>query len=100
AGGIRETPVFADSAVNPFGTAFGSFDRQLLESVRFEVLTVGFELLGFLADSGSVCAEEEGQVIALSVRCGQDVVAQAEAVFPRLAVEMEGVARLRGSGIE
>ena len=44
-GGIGETPVFANAAMQPFGAGFGGFDRQGLQRVRQEEFAA---LLGFL----------------------------------------------------
>ena len=58
-GRIGETPVFAESAMEPFGAAFGGLDGQRLQRVGLEVFAFGFVFLGALADAGPGADDEE-----------------------------------------
>src|ERR1700722_8265019 len=88
---IGEAPIFADSAMQPFGAGFGCFNRQRLKAVRKKIAAGGFCCFGAVAAARACGDDEKGDVIAGAVRCGEDVVAQAEVVGRTLALEMKSV---------
>jgi len=46
---IGEAPIFADSAMQPFGAGFGCFNRQRLKAVRKKIAAGGFCCFGAVA---------------------------------------------------
>ena len=48
---IRETPIFADAAMQPFGAGLGGFERQCLQTVRKKIVPRGLRVFGLLADA-------------------------------------------------
>src|SRR5579864_6308280 len=90
-GWIGEAPIFADSAVQPFGAGFGCFNRQRLKPVRIKIAARGFCSLGTVANAGACGDNEERDVIARAIRSREDVVAQAEIAGRALTLEMKSV---------
>ena len=52
-GRIRETPVFPDSSVQPFGGGLGSFEREGLERMRFQELAARLKSIGMAENAGT-----------------------------------------------
>src|SRR5580700_6264687 len=50
---IGEAPIFADSAMQPFGAGFGCFNRQRLKAVRKKIAAGGFCCFGAVADASA-----------------------------------------------
>ena len=69
-GRIGEAPIFADSAVQPFGAGFGCFDRQRLQAVGINNSRRLFGFFGAVANAGAGGDDEKREVIAPAIRCG------------------------------
>lgn len=93
-GGIGETPVFPETAMQPFGSGFGGFQGERLQRVRLQKLAPVLELIGAFEDAGAG-SDDEGRD---RVAARYDVVSEAETVGRALAVEGEDVER-RSSGV-
>ena len=88
---VGEAPILANPPVQPLRRAFGRFDGQRLNGVRFEELARLLPLLGPLADARAGRDHEQRQVVAAAIFGVQNVIAQAQSVFARLPSEAEGV---------
>ncbi len=92
-GRIGEAPVLADAAVQPLRGAFGGFNRQRLDGVRFQELACLFPLFGALSDALARRHHEQRHVIAAPFVGLQDIVAETQSIGPPLPAKMERVQR-------
>src|SRR3984957_8377793 len=88
---IGEAPIFADSAMQPFGAGFGCFNRQRLKAVRKKIAAGGFCCFGAVAAASACTDYKTLGGCAGAIRCGDDVVAQAEIAGWILTLEMKSV---------
>src|SRR5258708_38069363 len=77
--------------MQPLRAAFRRFDSQRLQSVRLEVFAGLLPFLGLAADPRARRHHEERHMIARTAGRIEHVVAEAQAILPKLASEMEGV---------
>src|SRR5439155_17592953 len=100
AGWIGEAPILANAAMQPLRAAFGRLDGKGLQAVRFEILTGLLPFFRFPANPRACRHYEEGHMITPAVHRIEHVIAEAQAILPQLAAELEGVERAGGAGRE
>src|ERR1700733_10673547 len=94
-GRIRESPFFANPAMEPFGACLRGLSCERLRGVSFEIFASNFRFFHTLAHIFARCHHEMNDVIAASLFGVENVIAEAEAIGFRLAAEAE---RMNWSG--
>ncbi len=79
--------------MQPFRAGLRRFNRQRLQSVRLEVVTLVFRFLGALAHALAGGHHEKRQMVALAVLRRHHVIAQAEEITLPLPLEAESMQR-------